>query len=223
LSLKRALPAAVAFLVFFLAGSVVSVMAGTDDFDPAGPSEATYALTDVRVVYPLADHGDGWAGVDYAVSWPDATFPGRAVCRFEVWDESGNLLGRADSDLVSLTPLVERSAPFPVPVAEGTPSSATVRCAEADRPGTYSIDEVAVVDTDGGLRITAHVGWPEGKPVGVNACVATLTSTSGDAMEWHFTLSAPEGNLVIASLPGRFADATAPRVDCQPYEAPRDG
>jgi len=206
-----------------LGGFVTSSAAtGPGAFRAAKPGEPTYILSGLTVQYPYrAPQGvvdNGKVGVGYEIAWSTATYPGTAECELRVLDAEGTAIGSSRFEFSNLVPTVTSRTPLPVSVS-GVPASAEGACAAATpESGAYKISN-ATVETgdDGATNLVADIAFGGGEPPGVGACTASLILASGAKADWAFTLQAPEGRMVIASLGSEFEGALAESVSCGPY------
>ncbi len=214
------------FMVAVLGGFVTGAAAtGPGGFRAAKPGEPTYVLTGLTVEFPYtAPDGvvdESEAGVRYDIAWSTPTYPGRAECELLVLDDDGSVVGSSRYEFMNLVPQVAGDGPLPVPIS-GVPASVEAACAAATpESGDYRISNPAVVtDADGATTLVADVAFGSDERPGVGACRASLTLASGANTTWAFTLSAPEGRMVIAFLDSAFQGASVQSVSCGPYSTP---
>jgi hypothetical protein len=213
-------------LPLFLASAAASFLlfdrgaSASGPVTPAAPGEPTYVLSNFDLRPPSAP---GTVPVTFDMAWADETFPGKARCEVEVSDANGTVVGTVQFAATALEPGPTRTGPVAVPLAGGDPASATGVCAAGERPpagARYLLSGVRV-PSEGTPRIEAQATWKDGLSPGDQACTATLAMSDGTTRTYHFTLAAPDGQLVTVLLTPELSTAVGADATCGPLTGER--
>ncbi|MGZ8662711.1 MAG: hypothetical protein ACXWYI_11625 [Actinomycetota bacterium] len=228
---------AAAFSVASVMGFATTALSGGGHGDsamgpPAKAGEPTYILSDFETRYPYLDitpDGDNEpiedpsrVGIRYTTSWANGTYPGVAICRFDVFDSEGNAMGSLVGDVESLVPVAEGQGWMPMDAYEA-PSKVEGICAAGHRASAsagYEFANLEIVDgapADDTL-IVADVGWRTDERPGTQTCTARLVDAMGDTAETRFAIDALQEHVPIALIPNRFRGGQVLDLSCEPFE-----
>jgi hypothetical protein len=158
------------------------------------------------------------AVVSYSMSWSGSEFPGYALCRAEIRDSDGDIIGEQEFEFFSLIPEAQ-ARQLPIRIDEGSaPATAETECAEAHLPSesasyVISAPDVQTVLNPGDVRLTFDVAWATNEPPLYQRCVASFTLTDGSSATFEFGLSVGPGRADVL-LGDRFVDSTVSSVTC---------
>ncbi|MEO8475494.1 MAG: hypothetical protein ABI572_00400 [Actinomycetota bacterium] len=227
---------AVAFAVASVMGFATTALSGGGGGDevmgpPAKAGEPTYRLTDFEAHYPYLDitpnedsepvEDPSRVGIRYTTSWADGIYPGVAICRFDVFDSEGNVMGSLVGDVESLVPVAEGRGWTPIEAYEA-PSKVEGVCTAGHRAtdsAGYDFANVEIVDgaPANDTLIVADVGWKTDERPGTQTCAARLVDATGDATVTSFTIDALEEHVPIALIPNRFKGGHVVGLSCEPF------
>lgn len=211
-----------AFVLAALFGLGIATAQAGEGVKPATPGDATYVLSNVSLgeITGGLGIGDSGAVVHFEMHWSGNEWPGYALCRAEVVDAAGAVVGALDFETTSIL----RNPPkglIEVPLfgTGGTPVSATAFCDEAHRPADsagYVLSNPSVSGTTEDPRLTFDVKWANSEPPMYQACEAILERVDGTVDAYQFGLSTGPGIGTVLLTP-EFADAEVLSLSCSAF------
>ena len=191
---------------------------------PRRAGESGYKLDNVRVIgdpTSMPQTNERVVDVSYDAAWADESgYPGRAVCRVEVLNITGTVVGSMDFEFGSYVTPVSQTIPVPI---NGTPVSAHMNCTRAVAPpqdANYILSDAAISlggasdDPTRRPHLTFKADWTTDVPPLLRQCELTIALGGSEIRNYPFEISLGDGERGHVILPSAFQGATIVTVGC---------